>query len=276
VPHPDRATLGGVVAAGQSGFDRLRYGPVRNALLGARVLLADGRLAKSGGQLVKNVTGYDLHRLYCGSHGTLCVIVEASLRLHPLPEERRVLSRDGADPALARAALAAPVRHLAVWSDRARTSVALTGRAEVVAHEAGLVRAALGGDVEELDGADAEQRCGSARDAAADAELELASRRTALAPALERLAAAAGEAGLTPRALAHPGVAQAFLRFDAPVPEGARAALDASLANAGVRVAWRSGGGSAPDGDALAMMRALRDALDPDALFARGRMPGGL
>ncbi len=91
VPAPAHATLGGTIAAGRSGVARLRFGPVRNHVLGVRALLADGTLAQSGGRLVKNVTGYDLHRLYCGSHGTLCVILAASLRLFPLPEQRVVL-----------------------------------------------------------------------------------------------------------------------------------------------------------------------------------------
>ncbi|MFT5291414.1 MAG: glycolate oxidase FAD binding subunit [Planctomycetota bacterium] len=88
VPKADGSTLGGVVAAGQSGDDRMRYGALRNNLLGTRVVLADGSAVKSGGQLVKNVTGYDLHRAFCGSFGSLCVVLEASLRLHPLPEDR--------------------------------------------------------------------------------------------------------------------------------------------------------------------------------------------
>jgi len=83
VAYPARATLGGAVGEGRSGFDRLRYGPTRHHVLGVRALLADGTFAKSGGQLVKNVTGYDLHRLYCGSRGSLCALVEVSLRLFP-------------------------------------------------------------------------------------------------------------------------------------------------------------------------------------------------
>lgn len=87
VARPSHATLGGVLAAGHSGVDRTRFGPSRHHVLGMRVALADGTIAKSGGRLVKNVTGYDMHRLYCGSRGSLCVIVEASLRLFPRPEE---------------------------------------------------------------------------------------------------------------------------------------------------------------------------------------------
>ncbi|MFT5478476.1 MAG: hypothetical protein ACI8Y8_003844, partial [Planctomycetota bacterium] len=86
VPHPDQATLGGTLGAGISGPERIRFGPARHHVLGMRVALADGTLATSGGRLVKNVTGFDLQRLYYGSRGTLCVILEASLRLFPMPE----------------------------------------------------------------------------------------------------------------------------------------------------------------------------------------------
>jgi len=86
VSDPEESTLGGVIGASLSGPDRLRYGPLRHHVLGARAALADGRIARSGGRLVKNVTGFDMHRLYCGSRGTLCTLVEASLRLFPLPE----------------------------------------------------------------------------------------------------------------------------------------------------------------------------------------------
>src|SRR5260221_4758069 len=81
VAAADRSTLGGVLAEGRSGIDRLRYGPSRHHVLGMRVALADGSVVKSGGRLVKNVTGYDMHRLYCRSLGSLCVVLEVSMRL---------------------------------------------------------------------------------------------------------------------------------------------------------------------------------------------------
>jgi len=85
VARPERATLGGAVSAGQSGLDRLRFGPLRHHVLGMRVALGDGTVVKSGGRLVKNVTGYDMHRLYTGAHGSLCVVLEVSLRLFAGP-----------------------------------------------------------------------------------------------------------------------------------------------------------------------------------------------
>lgn len=101
VPLPARTTLGGALASGISGPDRLRHGPLRHHVLGARIVLSDGTSARSGGRLVKNVTGFDLHRLYAGSRGTLGVLVEASLRLLPTPEATSVLSRSCRDAAQA-------------------------------------------------------------------------------------------------------------------------------------------------------------------------------
>jgi hypothetical protein len=78
-----RATLGGAIATAETGADRLRYGPLRDQLLGMRALLSAEISSKSGGRLVKNVAGYDLHRAHCGGRGRLGLILEATLRLHP-------------------------------------------------------------------------------------------------------------------------------------------------------------------------------------------------
>ncbi len=88
---PDRATLGGVVATNDSGALRLRYGTARDMLLGVMVALPDGTLAKSGGKVVKNVAGYDLPKLMIGALGTLGIVVEATVRLYPLPHASRDL-----------------------------------------------------------------------------------------------------------------------------------------------------------------------------------------
>jgi glycolate oxidase FAD binding subunit len=84
-PDPGSATIGGIVAANDSGPLRARYGGVRDLVVGMRVALADGTVAKSGGKVIKNVAGYDLAKLFTGSFGTLGAILEVSVRLHPLP-----------------------------------------------------------------------------------------------------------------------------------------------------------------------------------------------
>lgn len=97
VARPESATLGGTIAAGASGLDRLAHGPGRLHVLGTRALKLDGSLIRSGGNLVKNVTGYDLMRLFGGSFGSLALLVEASLRLMPVPEVTNWLSKPFSD-----------------------------------------------------------------------------------------------------------------------------------------------------------------------------------
>jgi glycolate oxidase FAD binding subunit len=79
------ATLGGLISTNASGARRLRYGGVRDQIIGVRVALADGTIARGGGKVVKNVAGYDLPKLYTGALGALGVIISANFRLYPLP-----------------------------------------------------------------------------------------------------------------------------------------------------------------------------------------------
>jgi glycolate oxidase FAD binding subunit len=91
-PGGARATVGGILAANASGPRRLRYGTARDQLIGVRVVHADGTVTKGGAKVVKNVTGYDMNKLYVGSLGSLGVIVEATFRLYPLPPCERTLA----------------------------------------------------------------------------------------------------------------------------------------------------------------------------------------
>jgi len=90
-----RATIGGVVATGLGGAQQLGYGPPRRHVIGMKVVLADGRLIKVGGRVVKNVAGYDLCKLFTGSYGTLGVIVEVNFKLRPVPFETRTVLTAG-------------------------------------------------------------------------------------------------------------------------------------------------------------------------------------
>jgi glycolate oxidase FAD binding subunit len=90
-PAPGRATVGGLLAAGASGPLRLGYGAPRDWVLGMQVALADGRLVKSGGKVVKNVAGYDTHKLHIGALGTLGVIAAATFKVFPRPERSGAL-----------------------------------------------------------------------------------------------------------------------------------------------------------------------------------------
>jgi len=85
-PWPERATIGGLVATGAFGPLRARYGAVRDLIIGVTLVRADGEVARGGGKVVKNVAGFDLPKVACGSLGTLGLIAAAAFRLHPLPE----------------------------------------------------------------------------------------------------------------------------------------------------------------------------------------------
>ena len=94
-PDDGRATLGGVVATGLGGAQAFGYGLPRSFVIGMRVVLADGRSVKAGGNVVKNVAGYDLCKLFCGSYGTLGLITELTFKLRPLPLETRTIIATG-------------------------------------------------------------------------------------------------------------------------------------------------------------------------------------
>jgi glycolate oxidase FAD binding subunit len=83
---PTHATIGGVIAANDSGPKRLRYGSARDLVIGTRVVYPDGRLIRTGGKVVKNVAGYDMNKLFIGSMGTLGVLTEITVKLRPLPK----------------------------------------------------------------------------------------------------------------------------------------------------------------------------------------------
>ncbi len=85
VSRPDRQTLGGIVAARAGSLRRLGCGSVRDLLLGVTVVNSAGEIVQGGGRVVKNVSGYDLPKLYCGSLGTLGLIAEVTFRVAPLP-----------------------------------------------------------------------------------------------------------------------------------------------------------------------------------------------
>jgi glycolate oxidase FAD binding subunit len=117
-PPDDGATIGGVVASGDSGPLRSRYGGVRDLVVGIKVALSDGTIANAGGKVIKNVAGYDLAKLFTGSFGTLGAILEVTVRLHPLPPATATTAGGSRDPErVARAAsqLAhAPLEQLAL------------------------------------------------------------------------------------------------------------------------------------------------------------------
>jgi FAD/FMN-containing dehydrogenase len=143
VALPVGGSVGGALATGRSGIFRLGHGPLRDALLQATVVTAEGRIVKAGGPTVKNVSGFDLCRLLVGSQGTLAFIGDVILRTWPAPAVRRWFRTPG-DPWEARSRLYRPVSVL--W-DGQLTWVCLEGEATDVAEQARLLV-----DAQEVDG----------------------------------------------------------------------------------------------------------------------------
>lgn len=101
--YSQQATLGGIIATADSGSLRHRYRGVRDLLLGMTFVRSDGKIAKAGGRVVKNVAGYDLMKLFTGAYGTLGIISQVTFRVYPLPESSGTVILTGETNALAEA-----------------------------------------------------------------------------------------------------------------------------------------------------------------------------
>jgi glycolate oxidase FAD binding subunit len=102
--YPNTSTIGGIIATAATGSLRHRYGGVRDLLLGISFVRADGKIAKAGGRVVKNVAGYDMMKLFTGSYGTLGILTEVTLRVYPLPANSGTVILTGAVAGLRNAA----------------------------------------------------------------------------------------------------------------------------------------------------------------------------
>ena len=109
-PPADEATVGGVFATSDSGPLRHRYHAPRDLIIGVQLALADGSVARAGGTVIKNVAGYDLAKLFTGSFGTLGLMAEIAVRLHPLPQGTATAVGRSDDPAKLAAGAAACAR----------------------------------------------------------------------------------------------------------------------------------------------------------------------
>jgi glycolate oxidase FAD binding subunit len=101
-PYPEQATVGGMLAANSNGLSRARYGTVRDWVIGIAVAYPSGKLARAGGKVVKNVAGYDLMKLHIGALGTLGVIAEVNFKVQTRPETQETVFGhfDSADAAV--------------------------------------------------------------------------------------------------------------------------------------------------------------------------------
>ena len=302
-PEPARATVGGVLATAVDGPRRLAYGTARDLLIGVGVVEATGRVSKAGGMVVKNVSGFDMMKLYLGSLGTLAIIVSANFKLLPRARAAGSLSCRfrAPEPALALAEqiaasqlTPAAVEYHEGWAEAGAPPVALEVRAEglpaaVERHLRDLeamARAAGAAEVEALPAAGPElearwARHGDLAQTSAVADDELVARLSCLpgdlAAAVARARDLAAGHGLGLRVAARALGGVAYLRAQGP-DEGLRAwhagllAGPAELAVLAARPAlaaelpvW----GRPPAN--LELMRRIKAEFDPENLLNPGR-----
>lgn len=289
---PDRpdATIGGLVATGDSGPLRHRHGAVRDLILGATVALPDGSLARAGGRVIKNVAGYDLAKLMCGAFGTLGVVVEAVFRLHPRPAGTVTAVGSSANAralAAAAAALArAPLELACLDASWQGEQGAVLARAAGSAPDASAANAArtmteagLQASVEEDD----EPLWRAQREGQRSAEgvlLRVSGNATQLPAVLDAArsesARMVGRAGLglywlTLPASDEPTAAAAVARVRERLRPSPCVILDAPPEVRAAVDPW-----DLPLGPELALMRRLKARFDPTATCNPGRFVGGI
>ncbi len=253
----DAATVGGVIAAGISSYQRRRYGPTRDRVLEVTLVTGDGRVVRGGGRVVKNVTGYDLPRLATASFGSIGVIASVCLKLWPRPAATATVSVDDAE----RAATLV-YRPLAILSDGSRTQVYLGG-----------TEAEVDNQIERLGGR-AESGLAWLPTPRGELQWSLRVPPALVGPALARLPSGWGYlaqhgVGLI-EAGSHDLEGAGDLRSWAESIGGALVLVAAPDPLYGQIDPW----GSPPP--TLAMQRRVIAAFDPGRILNPGRLPGGI
>ncbi len=290
-PNGDGATVGGVIATNDHGPRRLRYGSPRDLLIGVTVVLADGSVVQAGGRVVKNVAGFDLMRLLCGSFGTLGLMTHAIVRLHPLPEASLTLVFEGDVATLGRlvlALLASPVEPAAMDVAGGALWLRLEGRAAGIAAQAEAARKLAGTHGVRpggrLDGQDEATAWDGLTAAHAGEPGETVARAATLPDRLHAVAAALREVAPEATLASHAGLGLHTARFRSPGHADAVRAWRQRVAALGGTVVLRRHaddlGNSAdvwgPEPSAISVMRRVKARLDPDRRCAPGRFVGGL
>ena len=295
-PWADRATVGGIVATNDSGPSRHGHGAPRDSIIGVTVARADGRVARAGGIVVKNVAGYDLSRLLTGSFGCLGVILTATFKLAPAPPASRTLevTVDSLEQAasVASSLAAAPLTPTAleVSSPPVRLLARFESVEASVSEQAEAARALVGarGSAAILAGADEQAVWDrhAAHWSAPGTLVKLATVPAELFPTLVWLRGRAADAGVELAAAGRAGLGVVDLRLDGPLEAQAavvselRARLPLGRGSAVVRRGEpelrRQVGAWGPIGDALPVMQAIKRQFDPAGTLNPGRGPGGL
>ncbi len=275
----DGATVGGLVSTGDAGPGALVHGTLRDLVIGATLVLADGTVARSGGHVIKNVAGYDLTKLLHGSYGTLAVVAEVVLRLHPVAKASATLvlpcTLDEAATQAVRV-LASPSEPAALeWvSDPGALLVRVEGTAAALPDRVARLRELLGptatddtDDGGEGGGDVWAQHARLTRGTLDDAVLRLGVRPSRLPGVLAALPARSVTAGLGT------GVATVALPPDPDAVAAAHAAVHAADGTSVLRS--RPAGSTAPawgpPPSALAVLRSVKKSFDPAGRLGPGR-----
>jgi glycolate oxidase FAD binding subunit len=264
---PAGATVGGTVAAGTSGPRRLHYGTARDLLIGITVVRPDGKVAHSGGKVVKNVAGYDLGKLFTGSYGTLGLITECAFRLHPRPRAERFV-RAQAPAAAATKVRAARVAPAAIEVDARSGELAVliegtpAGVRDRAAHVARLLDGEVTGTPPLWWGVDPW--------GPGDIGMKLSVPLSGVPALVDGDAAVRGSAGTGVLHAAAADAAEVDRLRAACIGAGGHAVV--LTAPPGLRAdldMW----GPVPG---LSLMRRVKDQFDPEHRFAPGRFVGGI
>ncbi|WP_232662365.1 FAD-binding oxidoreductase [Pseudonocardia sp. TRM90224] len=261
------ATVGGLFATADAGPAALVHGSLRDLVIGVTLVLADGTVASSGGHVIKNVAGYDLAKLVHGSYGTLAVIAEVVLRLHPVPESTATLSVACTLPEaaeLAAVVLGGPYEPAALEWAEGTLLIKVDGTERALPARVERLRAAVGGSTAEPD--IWERHAALVRGADGRASIRvgvLPSRLPELLGALPRVSTTTAGLGT--------GVATVTVEPDA-VAEAHRLVHEMGGTSAlRARPAGTDAPAWGPPPSALGVLRAIKAELDPKGRFGPGR-----
>ncbi|SDF38408.1 FAD-binding oxidoreductase [Pseudonocardia oroxyli] len=274
------ATVGGLLATGDAGPSALVHGSLRDLVIGTTTLLSDGAVVRSGGHVIKNVAGFDISKLLHGSYGTLGLLVEVVLRLHPVPAAVGTVAVECDLPEAARLAgelLASQLEPTAVeWLSSGRLLVRIDSTEEALPARLDRVVALVGGTPDPVSGDRRpgddrrsrgwEEHAALTRGTPGEAVLRIGVKPSLLPGLLARLPVGTVTAGLGT------GVATVS------VPVGEVAAAHAAVHAAGGTSVLRTRpvSGTAvpawgPPPSAVAVLRAVKQKFDPDSRFGPGR-----
>lgn len=272
------ATVGGLVATADAGPSALVYGGMRDLVIGTTTVLADGAMVRSGGHVIKNVAGYDMAKLLHGSYGTLGVLVEVVLRLHPIPKATATVAVEcPLDVAAGHAARLAesPLEPIAcewISGDPARLLVRLEGGETTLPDRVGRLVELLGGSAYEADAGVWDEHTAltsgrpvDGRHAGPGAVLRIGTMPGRLPSLLGELPATAVTAGLLTgvATVTVPGASVAEAHDAVAAVNGTSALRDRP--DELEAPAW----GPAPSG--LPVLKAIKNQLDADGRLSPGR-----